>query len=179
MNETFDASEIEVYNEVFSKEDFKQINNFLRRPLWGYGNISHPKDEAIPFFTMSFRDEPFFNDYCLSRICDVLGKKYKLRDCYANGHIFGTQGSPHQDAPSKDYYTFLLYSNQVGPDIRKWKPQWGGKTVFFLNEEEHHYVLPKPNTGTLFPSNIFHYAESTTRHFSGLRMSVAWKLITQ
>ncbi|BCU94293.1 MAG: hypothetical protein CM15mV4_2580 [Caudoviricetes sp.] len=38
------------------------------------------------------------------------------------------------------------------------------------------WVLPKPNTATYFPGDIFHHAESTTRHFEGFRISVAWKL---
>ena len=170
---------IETYEEVFSKEDFHKINGALRSPRWGYANISNPNDEAVPFFHMPLHEDPFFYDYCFKKICEIIEGHYRLRDVYANGHVFGTQGSPHQDGPNEDYKTFLLYSNQVGPDVRKWKPQWGGKTVFFLNEDEHRYVLPKPNTGTLFSSNIYHYAESTTRHFQGLRTSIAWKLVTQ
>ena len=61
-------------------------------------------------------------------------------------------------------------------DIKNWNPSWGGKTVFFLNKEDLHYVLPKPNSASYFPANIFHFAESTTRHFQGMRISVAWKL---
>ena len=48
----WDASEIKTYQEFFTKEDFVQINNYTRRPQWGYGNISNPGEPSAPFFTM-------------------------------------------------------------------------------------------------------------------------------
>tara|TARA_R100000152_G_scaffold19644_1_gene12095 strand:+ start:35 stop:577 length:543 start_codon:yes stop_codon:yes gene_type:complete len=175
----WDASEIKTYQEFFSKEDFIQINNYTRRPQWGYGNISNPGEPSAPFFTMPLMKDEFFTGHCMDVIQTKLNQKFKLNDVYCNGHIFGTQGSPHQDSGRDEDFTLLLYSNLVGKDIKKWKPQWGGKTVFFLTKDELTYVLPNPNTATIFPANIFHYAESTTRHFEGLRLSLAWKLSKQ
>ena len=66
--------------------------------------------------------------------------------------------------------------SKVNSEVKKWKPEWGGKTIFYITKDEHMWVIPKPNTATYYPGNIFHNAESTTRHFEGFRMSVAWKL---
>jgi len=172
----WNLSEIKTFDRFFNDDEFLEINSYCRRPQWGYGNISNPGTPCTPFFTMPLMDDEFFNTHCFNIISNKLGKKFILKDVYANGHIFGTQGSPHQDSDLDEDFTFLLYSNLVGRDIKNWNPSWGGKTVFFLNKEDLHYVLPKPNSASYFPANIFHFAESTTRHFQGMRISVAWKL---
>ena len=173
---TWSRDDVLTFEEFFTGEDFIKINNFCRRPQWVYGNISNTAEPFAPFFTMPLKDEKFFTEYCLNIIQEKLNQKFILNDVYANGHIFGTQGSPHQDSDLDEDFTLLLYSNLIGRDIKKWNPSWGGKTVFYMNRDDLHYVLPRPNTVSYFPAKMFHYAESTTRHFQGMRISVAWKL---
>jgi hypothetical protein len=84
--------------------------------------------------------------------------------------MFGTQGEPHQDGYSENARTFLFYA------VKNWRVDWSGKTVYILNRNEQHYELPEPNKGVLFPGKMFHYAEQTTRKFTGLRVTIAWKL---
>lgn len=168
---------VESFEEIFSKEDFTKVNEDMRKPAWAYGNVSAPNAPATPFFYMpKLEDDKFYSEHLLKNICLKTGKEYTVKEVYANGHVFGTQGAIHQDSKEDDDYTFLLYSNLVYDKVHKWKPEWGGKTIFFYGKDDCVYNIPKPNTGVLFPANMPHYAESTTRHFQGLRITVAWKL---
>lgn len=177
MRTTFSPDMVRTFDEVFTKEDFIKINDAMKKPAWAYGNISNPESPSTPFFYMpNLEDDEFYSKYLLEIICSTAGKEYTVKEVYANGHIFGTQGSIHQDSQEDDDYTFLLYSNLVFNKVHKWKPEWGGKTIFFYGKDKCVYNLPKPNTGVLFPAKMPHYAESTTRHFQGLRITVAWKL---
>ena len=89
----------------------------------------------------------------------------------ANGHTFGTQGEFHVDWYEPNGRTLLYYANS------NWRPEWGGKTIFLLDKEELYYQNPIPNSAVLFPGNTPHMAEGTSRLFSGLRVTIAWKLI--
>ena len=176
----WDKSEVQTFENVFSREDFIELTDYMRLPNWSYGNISNVKSPSTPFFYNDLKEVSFFTDYLFKQVCKLTGKDWELDRCYANGHVFGTQGAAHQDDSSGDGYTFLVYSNLVnsedGTQIKKWKPEWGGKTIFYLSMDDCMWVLPKTNSATFFPGDIFHHAESTTRHFEGLRLSVAWKL---
>ena len=172
----WDRSEIKTFENVFDREDFMKMTDHMRYPNWSYGNISNPNAPSTPFFHNDLMEVPFFTEHLFKRVCVLTGRFWVLDRCYANGHVFGTQGAAHQDDSSGDGYTFLVYSNFVNSEVKKWKPEWGGKTIFYLTKTDHMWVLPKPNTATYFPGDIFHHAESTTRHFEGFRISVAWKL---
>tara|TARA_B100002019_G_C21266265_1_gene599628 strand:- start:524 stop:1087 length:564 start_codon:yes stop_codon:yes gene_type:complete len=173
----WDESEIQTFKDVFSREDFIELTDYMRLPNWSYGNISNPSSPSTPFFYNDLQEVPFFTEHLFKQICELTGKDWDLRRCYANGHVSGTNGAPHQDDETPGSYTFLVYSNFVNSEVKKWKPAWGGKTIFYLDfNDNYKWVLPKPNTATFFPADIFHHAEPTTRHFIGLRLSVAWKL---
>ena len=179
MKMKWDKSEVQTFQEVFSREDFIKLTDHMRLPNWCYGNVSNPKSPSTPFFYNELNEVPFFTEHLFEQICELTGKDWKLDRCYANGHVFGTQGAAHQDDSSGDGYTFLVYSNIVNGGIKNWKPEWGGKTIFYLSKDDPYWILPKPNSATFFPGDIFHHAESTTKHFDGLRLSVALKLKTK
>jgi hypothetical protein len=63
----------------------------------------------------------------------------------------------------------LFYANP------HWNVSWGGETVFNLNNALY-YFIPKPNTGVLFPANIWHYAKSPEKDFFDLRTTIAFKI---
>jgi hypothetical protein len=168
--ETFDKSDIIVYRDMFSIEDCWKIIEYITRPKWAFGHGSYNNGVGVPFWAMNLSDEQFFSNYLLNIIEQKTNSKYDLERVYANGHTYGTQGVPHQDGIDKKSRTFLFYAND------NWSIDWSGKTVFLLNENEQHYELPTPNKGILFPGRIYHYAEQTTRKFTGLRVTIAWKL---
>ena len=132
----WDRSEIKTFENVFSREDFMKMTDHMRYPNWSYGNISNPNAPSTPFFHNDLMDEPFFTEHLFKRVCVLTGRFWVLDRCYANGHVFGTQGAAHQDDSSGDGYTFLVYSNFVNSEVKKWKPEWGGKTIFYLTKED-------------------------------------------
>ena len=83
---------------------------------------------------------------------------------------YGIEGSFHTDDTRPDTKTVLYYANEY------WKQEWGGKTVFGL-EDKYHYVEPIPNSLVIFPSTVTHRAESVSRLYKQLRTTIAWKLI--
>ena len=172
----FTEEDIITYENFFDQRDFKSISNYLNRPMWKWGTGSlpdgHPDkpDFATPFWKMDLSKEYFFADYLFKIIMEKTNQKYDITRCYCNGHTHGTSGVFHEDWLDSTGRTVLLYANDT------WKQEWGGKTVFNLNGK-YHYKEFIPNSIVLFPGIIPHRAEVTTRFFTGLRKTVAWKLI--
>lgn len=168
--ESFDRKDVVAYHNLFSLQDCWKIIEYVNRPNWAFGHGSTNNESSTPFWVMNLNNEIFFTDYLLNIIQEKTKEKFSLERVYANGHMFGTQGEPHQDSPKSNARTFLFYANN------DWSIDWSGKTVFLLNKTEQHYELPTPNKGVIFPGRMFHYAEQTTRKFTGLRITIAWKL---
>ena len=161
------------YNNVFSLDICNKIFECLNSHNWYFGHGSHVKNNrvvGIPFWRMDLKENEFFSKYLLNMIEEKTQQQYELYDVYANGHTFGTNGSFHVDWHDERGRTFLFYSNP------KWSVEWGGKTVFDLGND-YYYNVPKPNSAILFPGQIPHAAEGTSRSFVGLRTTIAWKLI--
>jgi hypothetical protein len=161
------------YDNFFSPKDFMLILEKLNQPKWEYGHGSyrpgHPK-RNIPFWMMHLGDDSFFTEYLLNIIEEKTNQKYELTALYCNGHPFGTSGTFHKDYGNDQGRTFLLYAND------SWEQEWDGKTVFEIGDT-YHYSEFVPNSAIIFPGNILHRAEGTSRSFTGLRKTVAWKLV--
>lgn len=169
-----DVSDIKQYDNVFSAEDCNKILDYVSGPNWYFGHGSFvPGDSrrGYPFWRIDFDKDEFFTKHLLNIIEEKTNQQYELFDVYANGHTFGTQGSFHQDWHDERGRTFLFYANET------WKIEWGGKTAFDFGSGNHYFHLPKPNTAILFPGVIPHAAEVTSRLFTGLRITIAWKLL--
>ena len=167
MNFTF--NDIVNYNDVFSVDDCEKIYHHVNKPKWSFTGRSNSEGGGSTFWYMDLTGEKFFSEYLLNIIEEKTQQRYKLKDVYANGHTFGTSGSLHIDWDHPKMRTFLFYVNPF------WNLHWGGKTVFKI-DDEHHFVIPKPNSAVMFPALIPHYAEGTTRSFENLRITIAWKL---
>lgn len=171
--ETFSKNDIIRYDNFFSPKDYEHILVKLEKPKWEYGHGSYPPghpERQIPFWMMHLGDDFFFTEYLLNIIEEKTNQKYELTAVYCNGHTFGTSGNFHQDWHNDQGRTFLLYAND------SWDHEWGGKTVFKLGDT-YHYSEFVPNSAILFPGNVSHRAEGTSRLFTGLRKTVAWKLV--
>ena len=168
--ETFNKSDIISFENIFPVKDCWKIIEYVNRPRWEFGHGSNTNENDTPFWVMNLNNDIFFTNYLLNIIQEKTNKKFNLERVYANGHMFGTQGSPHQDSYDSNARTFLFFAND------NWSIDWSGKTVFLLDKTNQHYELPTPNKGILFPGKMYHYAEQTTRKFTGLRVTVAWKL---
>ena len=163
------------YQNFFDPDDFKIILDHLNRPMWKWGHGSLPENHpdrpefVTPFWAMELRREAFFVDYLLNVIRNKTNQEFIFDGCYCNGHTYGSSGTFHKDWEDSSGRTVLLYANDV------WKQEWGGKTVFNI-DGEYYYNEFIPNSIVIFPGMIPHRAETTTRLFTGLRKTVAWKL---
>lgn len=182
-------SDVKIYDEVFTQNEFMSIFKHLcSKRSWSFGARSTPpegsenmeQDEMVylnysgvtqntsPFWRMELTEEKYFNEYLFNRIREITDCDFDIEMIYANGATFGQSGEFHTD--HEKGHTFLIYSNI------HWDESWGGKTCFYDENKEFKYVIPVPNRAVFFPGTIYHYAESPTRKFNGLRMSVAYKL---
>ena len=169
MNYT--SKDIIVYNDIFSTNDIHQIQTYINEPTWRWGHNSNSveEEEIFPFWINNL-EQDFFTKDLFNKITKKLEGKWKLLRCYCNGSTYGMTGNFHVDDHRPDTKTVLYYANEY------WKQEWGGKTVFAL-EDKYHYVEPIPNSLVIFPSTITHRAEAVNRQFKQLRTSIAWKLI--
>lgn len=164
---------IKRYNNVFSLNDVEKIRKDMSDKGWQFGNGSNPIGKGTPgypFWIKDLCDYSFYTEHLLNIIQELTQQEYKLYRVYANGHTFGTQGNFHVDWYDSSGRTFLYYANEM------WKPEWGGKTIFNLNNQCEYYD-PFPNSAICFPGEISHMAEGLSRSFIGLRVTIAWKLL--
>ena len=90
---------------------------------------------------------------------------------YANGHTYGLGGRSHQDDQRENTFTLLYYPMPV------WEHLWDGETMYFnAAGDVLAAVRPQPNRAVIFDSRIPHAGRAPSRFFSGLRVTVAFKL---
>ena len=175
--------EIKVFDNVFSEELASKTWEFLQKPKWSFTGGS---ETGGRFWHMEkLNEESFFSKNLYKIICDqhlkAKSNEYQLVHCYANGQTANQNGTAHSD--SKDLndntYTFLYYPNP------EWDLRWNGALFFLnhmgqqppINSEIIKTVSYRPNRAIFFSGNICHFAEAPSQRFTGLRVSVAWKLI--
>jgi hypothetical protein len=162
---------MEIFNNIFDDTDLQIIFDKVQQPKWRYGHGSHTNGSGIPFWIMELDDDVFFYKYCLNIIRDKVNQPaLNLEHVYANGHVFGDKGMPHVDSYHDDGATFLFYANE------HWDRLWGGQTQFDFGNNRYASAMPARNRAVYFPGKITHYAEEVSRTFTGLRITIAWKL---
>ena len=172
--EGYSVSDIKQYERVFSREDCNRITEVVSGSNWYFGHGSYVSGDVrrgYPFWRIDLVKDEYFSKYLLNIIEEKTNQKYELFDVYANGHTFGTHGSFHKDWHDGRGRTFLFYANET------WRIDWGGKTAFDFGFWHTYFHVPQPNTAILFPGVIPHAAEVTSRSFTGLRITIAWKLL--
>ncbi len=173
----------QVFDNVFPNVSINDIyTKIITTPKWSFIGNSNTSKNDYNFWFLDLYNDLYFSKNIFSKINLVTGKKFKLLRCYANGQTYGQSGNFHVDSFEKDDYTFLWYINP------EWNAKYGGATVFCKNKElseqeigdtteyEHETFYPKPNTGILFCSTIQHVGLEPTRYFTGLRVTIAFKL---
>ena len=164
--------DIQVYENVFDPRDWEYIWKVVRFPRWQFGHVSTNAPGEIPFWVMDLKDDPFFSVVLFRKIVELLQRPLVLSRVYANGATFGQSGGRHTDSLEEGATTFLIYAN------REWNLEWGGRTVFLVGDDER-VIAPKPGTAVHFRANIPHFSEDVGRKFTGLRVTVAYKLSVQ
>lgn len=157
------------FDNVLTHTEHEECLEILNDSTWAFRGTSN--DHDFTFWRKELKHVEFFRKTFYNRVLELTGDKLRINKLYANGQTHGLPGSLHQDDPGDDSYTFLYYANPY------WDVQWGGSTVFFKNEQEQATVAYKPNSAIFFKGNMLHAGLEPTRHFYGLRMTVAFKLL--
>lgn len=163
--------EIQRYYDVLSVDDNIECYDRLVNGYWNFGEFSNKVDK-VRFWIMQLAEDDFFTSYFFNRICDLTKRKFKLKKVYANGQTYGQPGSLHTDSTGEGReFTFLYYVNP------EWNVTWSGGTVFWVSENQHKTENFIPNSAILFDANIIHAGLEPSRHFYGLRITVAFKMV--
>lgn len=157
------------FRDILTKEEQQECLRILEEPSWSFSGKSNDIDFA--FWYKELMHVEFFRKTFYNRILELTGDKLEIQRLYANGQTHGQPGSLHEDDHRENSWTFLYYANPY------WEIQWGGDTVFYKNEKEYDVVQLIPNTAVFFKGNLLHAGLEPTRHFKGLRMTVAFKLL--
>ncbi len=142
---------------------------------WYFGNNSNTGGpNVIPFWKMDLDGVETSDELwrCAKPICEQkLGQTLRIIRQYANGHTYGQGGQVHQDDTREGACTLLYYP------MPTWKHDWDGETMYFnAKGEVIAAIRPMPNRAVLFDSRIPHLGRAPSRFFSGLRVTIAFKL---
>ena len=159
-------TELKIIDNFFSENIRKEIYDLLR-----YGSnwsFTGGREDRRFWHVDKLEEDIFFNTYLFNIICDELDKDFSIKRIYANGQTANQCGNPHYDDGDM---TFIYYPNPV------WKLEDQGHLIFLKSDDEvSNVVTYKSNRAILFPSSIKHYSDAPHRLFSGLRISLAYKL---
>ena len=169
---------IEFFPDILPKYENLALYDKLLGSPFRFKNISNaPVDknstnrgageDEFWFWVMDLMDDPYYTSHFFNIIQKVTNRKFELVKLHANGQTYGQNGNWHTD--QDDGYTFIYYVNSL------WDPKWGGSTVL-INEEQIVVQPFIPNAGILFKSNLMHLGSEPTRHFNGLRITIAYLL---
>lgn len=114
-------------------------------------------------------NDEFFSVYLLNKIKDLTKDDFKIERIYFNGHNACSQGYPHKDTEQENGRTFLIYCN------RMWDLSFGGNTNLLINNQVESY-FPYPKSAIYFKNNILHCASPVSKDFTGVRITLAFKL---
>ena len=159
-------TELKIIDNFFSENIRREIYDLLR-----YGSnwsFTGGREDRRFWHVDKLEEDIFFNTYLFNIICDELDKDFSIKRIYANGQTANQCGNPHYDDGDM---TFIYYPNPV------WKLEDQGHLIFLKSDDEvSNVVTYKSNRAILFPSSIKHYSDAPHRLFSGLRISLAYKL---
>lgn len=161
---------IKIYDDFFTEDTHREVKNRLDQKSWTFNGGS----KSSPMWHCDYLAQDFyFNNYLYKLICKRLGQEFhKTVRIYANGQTAGQCGTPHRDDGD---FTFLYYPSLEWPVTNQ------GHLIFLQetgqNIEGQTVVLHRPNRAVIFDANMWHYADAPCRHFNGLRISLAYKLM--
>jgi len=184
-----------VVDNLLAEPRRKQIADFLNQGGWRFGWKSNAKTDNFSFWHKHFAGSFYTDHYDKNGqgrqydCADELHRKvpllhglwldlekgplagHTLVRCYANGFPFGSEGSIHTDALSKQSFTSVYYPHD------QWHPNWGGETVFFNRERTDIIasIYPRPNRLVMFEGTLPHVARGVSRICPMLRVTLMFK----
>jgi hypothetical protein len=159
----------EFYN-FLPKNIFTEQAEYLQNADWKFWGYSNPSENKLTFWFHDLIDNDLYTNKILNEIKSKIGFDFTLTRVYANGQTHGLCGEFHYDDKSDNSYTLLIYMNE------EWNPNWGGHTII-SSKDKIYSIVPEPNKALLFNGNLLHAGLEPTRYFTGLRVTVAFKLL--
>ena len=153
-----------------SPEEWNTIQTNMPLAPWILQGNSTMGEDDDKFWYTDLSNNEFFTNTLFERIPNG---PWILERVYANGQTFGQNGKFHQDSTNHRCWTFMLYTNNIEPNTIN---DWGGQTEFETNDGRFSQT-PEPNLGILFKSDMFHRGFGPSKKVSGLRITIAWKLV--
>ena len=181
-------TDIKVFDNFFDKNIFLDTTSKIYNGSWLFGSSSNrdqytngdiveeringnylnPNSKSSIFWNMDLSNDDYFKNILFDVVKEKIGIDCHSDFIYANGQTYGQGGDFHID--DSDGFTFLLYCNRI------WRPEWGGKTAFIHPDKSSKYIDPIPNRVVIFPGSILHRSEEVSRNFTGLRITLVYKL---
>lgn len=169
------------YERPFPRPNIQRFINFLsvtefdkvwsiidKAESWTQKGTSREGTQSFGYLNLVH--EPYFTEFLAEKIRRATNMNLRLDRVYANGQMFGQDGSFHQDSELPSTFTFLLYMNRID-NLEK----WGGETQFRFYDDQLTVFQPETNSALLFDSTIWHRGLGPTRHVDEMRITVAWK----
>ena len=164
-----DDEKVQLLNEI------KLLNESSDSPGWKFSGSSNEENKNKLFWYLNVENNLFFSEVLFDSIKKHIkyycNEDVKIQRIYLNGHTFGQQGYLHEDDTRENSRTLLIYCNDY------WNIEYAGATVFNC-EEDIYTVYPEPFSGVYFPGYIKHFSQPVSKDFLGLRITLAYKLIT-
>lgn len=164
---------IELYQDVLTWEEHVHVYNILTTGSWIFGRFSKDLTDGYTFWYADLNDNKFFTEDFVNKIRQRTNKNLKLKNVYANGQTYGLPGKLHKDTDDENCWTFLYYANL------KWEYDWGGATVWVMEDDCQQSAVPIPNAGILFKSTILHCGNEPTRFCKDLRITIAFNFVEE
>jgi hypothetical protein len=156
------------YHNFLTEQDKDYIQSIIKSPKWQWGHQSIQGSDNYFWKIEKLEFDTFFNSYLLNKIKELTGDNLVIERIYMNGHTSGGHGNMHKDSELEQGRTFIIYCNS------EWNIEWGGGTYF---AEDDTVVNNKPYSAVYFKNNIEHFATPLSKDFSGLRVTLAFKLL--
>lgn len=164
---------LQIINDLVPEEVRADAWAYLMSGQWRFGSGS-TSTAAQRFWHMDLNGVEVFDEIweLAQPMCEqVAGRKLRVIRQYANGHTYGLGGGVHTDDSRPGTHTLLYYP------MDEWQRDWEGDTVYYTAAGEiYASVLPAPNRAILFDARIPHHGRAPSRLFTGLRVTVAFKL---
>lgn len=171
--EIVNVSVFDKYPNFLTVQEFKKVQDIINETPWVYKGMS--VDNGTKFSFMNLIGNSYFYEHLGLKIAKTISMNLKLNRVYANGQVFGQNGSFHQDDENENALTAVLYMNEIQDSAID---EWGGETQFKFQD---NIVACQPVTNTLvvFKSNIFHRGMAPSRFVSDMRVTIAWKFLKE
>lgn len=165
----FPRPNIRLLKNFLTVTEFDKVRSIIDGSrTWGQNGTS--LEGTRKFGYLELMHEPYFSDYLVDKIRQVTELNLRLDRVYANGQVFGQDGSFHQDSHLPNTFTFMIYTNKVD-DLEN----WGGETQFKFYDDQLTVFQPETNSALFFDSTIWHRGLGPSRRVDEMRVTVAWK----